>query len=163
MYRVKQFLWALTAYLTKQDKLFLEEYITEEERKLFYRMPVYEQKHCIKVARDVEELSRERGVYSKKLVVVALFHDIGKTYKPLNPINKSIMVLADKLTRGKIRKYTNIKKIRVYYEHGKLGEEILGSHGYDERFLYLVKEHHNNDLIEKDEELEILRICDNKN
>ncbi len=73
-------------------------------------------------------------------------HDIGKIYNSMNPIDKSIMVIMHKITNGKIKAYKKIKNVNVYYNHGDIGYNLLKKYGYDDRFLFLVKNHHNNNI-----------------
>jgi hypothetical protein len=61
-------------------------------------------------------------------------------YKRLNPIEKSIIVILDSVSKGRLKRFKNMKKIDVYYNHGDKGYTILKAHGnYSERFLYLIK------------------------
>ena len=162
LYRIKQFYWSITAKLDEEDLEFINKYLNREERKLFSLLIKYEQKHSIKVARDVIKECKEIGISSDRLLKVALLHDIGKIASRLTIVDKSAIVLFDRLTRGKLKKAKGIKKIEVYYNHGEKGSELLGTYGYDERFLYLIKNHHNSSIV-GDLELDILKKCDNNN
>jgi len=162
LYRIKQFYWCITAKLDDEDIKFVNKYLNEEERKLFSMLIEYEQKHSIKVTRDVIKECEKRNIESKELIKAALLHDIGKITNRLTIIDKSAIVLLDKFTKGKLKKAKGIKKIEVYYNHGEKGVKLLMPYGYDERLLYLIKNHHNN-LIAGDIELDILRKCDNNN
>lgn len=162
LYRIKQFYWSITARLNEEDVDFINKYLNEEEIKLFIMLVVYEQKHSIKVARDVIKECNQRGINPNMLMKAALLHDIGKITNRLNIVDKSAIVLLDKLTRGKLKKAKGIKKIEIYYNHGEKGVEVLKPYGYNDRLLYLIKNHHNN-LIVGDIELDILKKCDNNN
>jgi uncharacterized domain HDIG len=161
-YRVKQFYWAINSKIDKKDLEFLHGNLNKNELKLFYKLAVHEQKHSIKVAYDVEYVCKKNNIDCKLLLKAALLHDIGKAYKKLNLIDKSIMLLADNVTKGSIKKLSNIKKVNVYYNHGKIGREILKDCSCDEKLLYLIENHHNHNLI-GDIELDILRMCDDRN
>lgn len=158
LYRIKQFYWAVTSTISSGDRDFVKEYLNEDEIKLFAKLAVYEQKHCIKIAQDIKKICST----NERLIKAALLHDIGKVSRPLNLLEKSFVVVLDHLFRNKIKKYKNIKIIDSYYNHGENGYKILKGYGYDERLLYLVKNHHNNDII-GDKELNILKQYDNKN
>ena len=162
LYRIKQFYWSITVKLDEEDIAFIHQYLNEEERKLFSRLIEYEQKHSINVARDVIKECKESRIEANRLIKAALLHDIGKITNRLNVVDKSVIVLLDKFTRGKLKKAKGIKKIDIYYNHGAKGVEVLKPYGYDDRLLYLIKNHHNN-LITGDIELDILRKCDNNN
>jgi putative nucleotidyltransferase with HDIG domain len=144
-----------------EDINYIKRYLNESEYELFLRLSEQEQKHSVKVAMDVQRECRRLHISENDLIKTALLHDIGKIYIRLNAIDKSIMVLADKFTRGKIRKLKNSKKIRVYFDHGTIGCEMLKNSGLSDRVLYLIKNHHN-DIID-DEELDILKRCDSNN
>lgn len=158
LYRIKQFYWAVTSIISSIDKDFLKEYLNANEINLFAKLAVYEQKHSIRIAQDIKKICST----NERLIKVALLHDIGKINKSLNLLEKSLVVILDNLFKDKMKKYENIKIIDSYYNHGEHGYKILKGYGYDERFLYLVKNHHNNDII-GDKELNILKQYDNQN
>lgn len=165
LYRVKQFFWAVFSRINKEDKIYLKSYLDREEQELFSKLSVSEQKHCIRVAKEVEkrlEYNNQEDIdlERKQFIKVGLLHDIGKIEKKLNPIDKSILVILDKLARDKMRKKTHIKKIDVYYNHAEKGYVLLKDmNKYSDRFLYLVRNHHENDIID-DRTLEILKEAD---
>ena len=55
--------------------------------------------------------------HDKIQTIVALLHDVGKGEFGLNLVEKSVLVLLNNLTKGKIKKYDNIKQIDIYYNH----------------------------------------------
>ncbi len=162
LYRVKQFYLAMVSKLNDDDIDFIKLYLETYELQLFHQLPTYDQKHCINVARDVKSTCNQRNLQSKALIKVALLHDIGKIYNSMNPIDKSIMVIMHNITNGKIKSYKNIKNVNIYYNHGDIGYNLLRKYGYDDRFLFLVKNHHNNNILE-DIELDLLKECDDRN
>lgn len=163
LYRVKQFYWSITSRIDLDDTKLLDNYLEVRERQLFDKLSIYEQKHCINVTRDVIRMCKENNIDDDLLIKVSLLHDIGKTCKRLNPIEKSLIVIIDSVSKGKAKRFKNLKQIDVYYNHGDKGYKILKKFGnYSERFLYLVKNHHNNCII-GDIELNILRTCDSNN
>lgn len=161
LYRIKQFYWSIVSKLNDDDIDFLKMYLETYELQLFNQLPTHDQKHCINVARDVKSTCIQRKLQWKYLIKVALLHDIGKIYNSMNPIDKSIMVIMHNITKGKIKAYKKIKKVNVYYNHGDIGYNLLKKYGYDDRFLFLVKNHHNN--IIEDVELNLLKECDDRN
>ena len=162
LYRIKQFYRSMVAKINDKDIDFLKTHLTTCELQLFNKLLTYEQKHCINVARDVEITCDKKNLQPLFLLKVALLHDIGKINSNMNPIDKAIMVILHKVTNGKIRAYNEFKNVNMYYNHGEIGYNLLKQHGYDDRFLYLVKNHHNNNIID-DIELNILKECDDKN
>jgi putative nucleotidyltransferase with HDIG domain len=162
LYRVKQFYWSMVSKLNDEDIDFIKMYLETYELQLFHQLPTYDQKHCINVARDMKSTCNQRNLQSKNLIKVALLHDIGKIYNSMNPIDKSIMVIMHNITNGKIKVYNKIKNVNIYYNHGDIGYNLLRKYGYDDRFLFLVKNHHNDNIIE-DIELNLLKECDDRN
>ena len=151
-YRMRQFYEALTAKLTEEEQLFITKYLTKEEQALFKKLRVDSQKHSVKVAKLLKKEHMEL-MSKEQLIKLGLLHDIGKIYYPLNPVEKGIMVILNKLTKGKVKKLMQLKMVRAYYEHADLGYQLLKKSGkYSERFLQAVKEHHTvqpNDEITK--------------
>ena len=163
-HRIKQFYLCITDKMGSKDKAFVGKYLNDYEEKLFNKLSVKEQKHCVRVAYDVEEICKnnKENLDKSKLIKAALLHDIGKITFKLTIIDKSILVILDNLSKGRIKKFSNLKKIDTYYNHGEKGYDILKSKGYDESFLYLIKNHHNKNIV-SNKELNILRFCDDKN
>ena len=163
LYRVKQFYWSIVSKIDSKDKALINRYLNKDEKNIFNKLATYEQKHSINVAEAIIKCCEENNINNEALVKVALLHDIGKTYKKLNPIEKSLVVMLDSISKGKLKRYNRFKRIDVYYNHGDKGYNMLKNTGnYNERFLYLVKNHHSNFIV-GDKELDILRTCDSKN
>jgi uncharacterized domain HDIG len=166
-YRFKQFLWNLNFKLNNKEKLFIKQHLKEKDLNLFNRLSVSEKKHSIRVAIEVQsrydELKKinKLNVCKESMIVAALLHDIGKVYIRLNVIDKSILVILDKITKGKIKKYNNIKKIDIYYNHAQIGASLLKENNYDESIILLVENHHDN--LTQCAEVKLLNYCDNKN
>lgn len=167
MYRVKQFIWHLTSKWKSVDNELINKYLNEEEIKVFNKLNISEQHHSIRVCNDaLDKVNNENIKINKnKLAKAALLHDVGKTIETLNVIDKSIIVILDKLTNGDLRKYTNLKKIDVYYNHPKKGVKILENISkYDNEFLEAISKHHNKTkTLENNMYLKIIRECDDRN
>lgn len=165
LYRVKQFYWAVFAHLKEKHNAFINSILNNEELSLFKALSINEQLHCIRVTKDViNQLSilKDISIDRKELLIkAAMLHDVGKAKCPLNVMDKSILVLTDKLTNGKLKKYSKYRKIHIYYYHAEEGAKILESKGYDKRLIYLIRNHHNYNI--EDFDLNILRTSDNRN
>lgn len=164
LYRVKQFVWALISIFKEVDNELLDKYLREDEKLLFNKLKKSEKHHCIRVCNDCLLISKGMNLDTNKLARISLLHDIGKTEGSLNIIEKSILVIMNKLTGGYlINKCSKYKKIDLYYNHPKKGVDILKRIGiYDEEFLEAIENHHLEDVYDN-KYLSILKECDDKN
>ena len=160
LYRVKQFFKALTSKVTMDDRRFINSYLNEKERRLFFSMPGYEQTHSLRVARDVLESNRVSTDKHEILVKAALLHDIGKLSGGLNIITKSIMVLLDKAIPKIIRRFGKLKAVDTYYNHPERAFLYIKDEG--DYFSYLIRNHHNYS-IRGDDGLKLLQDADSRN
>lgn len=162
MYRIKQFYFNITANMDYKDKQFVKLHLNKVELNLFNKLSVGEQKHSVKVAYDILKYCDNMECNKERLVKLGLLHDIGKIYCKINVIEKSMLVILDKVISRKMKKINKSKKIYTFYNHGIIGYKILKNMNYDDKFLYAIKNHHTKDNYEN-EELKLLIFCDNKN
>lgn len=168
LHRITQFMWALTSSFKKVDYKYVGKYLTDGEKRIFNNMKKSDMQHCIRVAKNIE-CSLESNQYNikydeekvKELIRLGLLHDIGKSECKLNCVEKSIMVILNKLTRSKIKKFTKIRMVRSYYNHADKGAALLNELNttYSDEFISAVKNHHNKADI-KNNELAILKRAD---
>jgi putative nucleotidyltransferase with HDIG domain len=163
LYRVKQFIWALKAMRENIDVEYVNKYLNTNEKELFNKLKKTDKQHCIRVSKDVVKYSKLANISTHRVAKVALLHDIGKGYYGLNIIEKSVLVILNKVTKGKLKKYNNIKAIDSYYNHAKKGADLLKKFNkYDKEFLDSIRYHHSNKKI-SNKLLDIIRESDNKN
>ena len=160
MYRLKQFIWACIAPLKSIDYNLLNRYLTKKEKRLFKQLKISEQQHSIRVCNKALELKDNSYDIDKgKLAKIALLHDVGKGKCSLNIFEKSIIVVLDKVTKGKIEEVKN-KKIDIYYNHPHESVRMLKKiNKYDNEFLEAIENHHTKNRI-NNKYLEILIKCD---
>lgn len=149
--RVKQFYINVVDKMTEKDYDYIKEILNSKELELFMKLSKSEQKHSIRIAKDIEFSLDNKETYDEDilknrnvLIKSALLHDIGKITKRLNVIDKSIIVILNKLTKGKLKNIEKSKKIQCYYNHSRYGYEILKDEIKDEIILDIVKNHHND-------------------
>lgn len=158
-YRIKQFMWNITAKRNEEDYRWAINYLNRKEKDLFDRLSIGEQNHSIRVARLMDDETKNEP-RNEIYVKLGLLHDIGKSKYRLNVFKKVCMLFVHKLSKGKAKKYSNIKMIRGYYKHGEIGRTMLeGVDEYSLDFLEAVQNHHyielcDNELVKK------LRECD---
>lgn len=170
IYRVKQFIWAFTSIFKEIDKEYISRYLNDEEKLLFNKLKKSDKAHSIRVSKEnlnlLERDFNKGNLSEEDLAKVGLLHDIGKIDRPLNIFEKSIIVILDKITKGKLKKYNNIKLIGIYYNHSKRGVEILKNYNnniYSYEFLEAIEYHHMKNININNKILVILRESDNKN
>lgn len=160
LYRVKQFLWAATARVKDEDLTFIDSYLDEYEKSIFFMLPISTQVHCIKVAKEVLKECKNRGNTNRDIIKAAFLHDIGQVNMGLNGVTKSIMVIGNRIFPYFFKKLYPIKFVRAYYEHSEIALEVLKTES--EYVKFLVKNHHNYQIT-NDEGLTILQAIDSKN
>lgn len=160
IYRIKQFIWAITARLTKDDISFINSYLDNYERKLFFSLPLSIQVHSIKVARDVNNECLKRDIDNIFLIKAGLLHDIGQANMGMNIVTKSIVVILNRLFPEWTKRLSGIGFINAYFNHPEIALDYLGME--DEHIKYLIRNHHNYD-VEGDEMLKILQLADSRN
>ena len=167
LYRVKQFIWGFTSLFKDIDYTYITKFLNDKEIKIFNNLKHNDKHHCIRVCKDSIKMRNELDIDIDmyKLGRAALLHDVGKGVRHLSLIEKSTVVLLDKFTNGKIKKFNNIKQIDVYYNHPRIGKEILIKSGfeYDKELLDVVRYHHNTYVSKENKRLNIIKICDDKN
>ena len=167
MYRVKQFIWAVKSIFEKIDYNFVNKFLNEDERKLFNKLTKSDKHHSIRVSKEAIQILNEKSNYIDidvdRVAKASLLHDIGKIEGSLNIFEKSTMVILNKVTNGKLKRYEHIKQIDIYYNHPKKGRDLLEKLDiYDKEFLDSIRYHHeknNSDNIL----LEIIKESDDKN
>ena len=106
-YRIKQFIWGFTSLFKEVDYTYINKFLNEEEIKIFNNLKHNDKHHCIRVCKDSIKMRNDLNidVDMYKLGRAALLHDVGKGEKHLSLIEKSTVVLLDKFTKGKIKKF----------------------------------------------------------
>jgi hypothetical protein len=157
LYRIKQFFGGLVCKLDDDDIYLVKKYLNDYEIKLFYMLPRNEQVHSIKVAREVISESKCRGIDDNYLIKAAFLHDIGKIDSGLNIINKSILVILNKIMPKVLLKLIKLKTVNAYYNHPEIALVYLKNE--NEEIKYYILNHHNYDL-KQDEKLRIIQSAD---
>ncbi|MBO3443667.1 HD domain-containing protein [Clostridium sp. CCUG 7971] len=155
--RVKQFYMNVTDVMKNEDYNYVTEILNKEELSLFTKLLKSEQKHCVRIAKEIEYIIDNKEINNieiidnkERLKKAALLHDIGKTRKKLNVIDKSIIVILNNLTKGELIKLEKSKKIQCYYRHSEYSYEILKDMIDDKLILDVARNHHkdnNNDIV----------------
>ena len=163
IYRVKQFIWEITAVFRPVDEKIINKYLDKKEQQLFDKLKIAEKQHCIRVCTDALENYNEKNIDENKLAKIALLHDVGKTVRNLNVFDKSIIVILDKFTKGNLKKYEFNSKVDSYYNHPKKSVKLLKEiNDYDKEFLEAIEKHHYK-KVNSNIYLKIIKECDDNN
>ncbi|KAB3530446.1 HDIG domain-containing metalloprotein [Alkaliphilus serpentinus] len=155
LYRIKQVFYGLTAKMSGKDHEFVREYLTPNERALFYRLRVGEQVHSVKVAYGCYQ---EKPT-NRKLIKAALLHDVGKVESNLNIFNKVIVViLAKHPVRARLLPFFIKKALFYKNHHPKIAVEFLHQLRLDKDIIYLVENHHK---LSTNEDINLIQKYDN--
>ncbi|WP_350344201.1 HD domain-containing protein [Proteinivorax tanatarense] len=164
VYRVKQFFKSITAKTTEDEEMWVKKVLNGQQQKLFFSLPIYEQRHSIDVAKSIMKKAGQLNKDEYNLLIkAALLHDIGKVNTGLNPITKSIAVIYDCFnSRKKIP--SKPKFLQAYYLHPDLGVEFLQRDGdANKTLLFLISNHHQPIDKVSNELLKLLIECDEEN
>ena len=149
--RVKQFYINATDLMKNEDYDYVKRKLNNEEYKLFNKILKSEQKHSVRIAKKIEYIIDNNLIddidiiESKNLLIkAALLHDIGKSKQKVNIIEKSIIVILNKLTKGRLKKIQKSKKIQCYYNHSEYSYNLLKDIIEEDLILSIIKEHHKN-------------------
>lgn len=149
--RVKQFYINATDLMTNKDYEYVKIHLNNEEYDLFKKILKSEQKHSVRIAKEIEYIIENNLVddidiiQSKNLLIkTALLHDVGKSKQKVNIIEKSIIVILNKLTKGNLKNFKKSKKIQCYYNHSEYSYILLKDIIKDDLILSIIRNHHKN-------------------
>lgn len=163
-YRIFQFNKAILASIkgiTEEDIKFVKTYLNPDEVMIFNMMSSFDKLHCIRVARELEVYNYNEDIQLKnKLIKIALIHDVGKSILKYSIFDRILLVLIRNVYQNSTFKFC-WKKAEIYYNHARIGYDILKKYGFDEEILFVVRNHHNK--VENNKMVKILMRCDEKN
>lgn len=166
IYRIRQFLWGLESYFKKIDNKYIDIFLDENEKQLFNKLRHNEKHHSIRVCKDAISIAKfkRNNIDINRVGKAALLHDVGKGEYGLNLLEKSTLVILNKITRGKLKKFSHIRPIDIYYNHAEKGANILKEfRSYDKEFLDSIRYHHLKSKVTNNELLNIIKESDDKN
>lgn len=149
--RVKQFYINATDSMISKDYEYVKIHLNNEEYDLFKKILKSEQKHSVRIAKEIEYIIENNLVddidiiQSKNLLIkTALLHDVGKSKQKVNIIEKSIIVILNKLTKGNLKNLKKSKKVQCYYNHSEYSYILLKDIIKDDLILSIIRNHHRN-------------------
>jgi hypothetical protein len=141
----------------KTDPFDLEQVqviLSPELWELFMQMQPGEKDHAVTLYRRLVE----RGDTQPDLLRAALLHDVGKIRYCLNPLQRTLVVLAKKVMPGKARQWGNLspdkwkglpswrKAFVVAEQHPDWGAELAHDAGVSALTETLIREHHHPNM-----------------
>lgn len=142
--RVKQFLINISGIFKRLDEDYLVEHLDKGQMMLFLKLSKSDAQHSIRVAKEMEKLAPEelKDIYAG----IGLFHDIGKSRRPLSIFEKVALVLVHSVLKDELRKLVRFKAVESYLGHGRIGAEILEGRGifYDTPWVREVIRYHHD-------------------
>ncbi|MDI6732002.1 MAG: HD domain-containing protein [Candidatus Margulisbacteria bacterium] len=149
LYRMKQFCVAMFSVYLKRDEEFARNYLNIQEMALFNRLPGFEKKHSVRVARKMLKLAHGKAnLDERKLARIGLLHDIGKVVEHNSTVTKSFMVIVrfflpkvyDRLAdEGKYN--LKLRRFYIHKHHGAVGAELLAKIGENSNILTILRKH----------------------
>lgn len=142
IYRLRQFLRALEEQRAPVERGFVEAYLDERGRRLFYAMPPRDRVHAARTARLL--LHAEGS--DRDLVIAGLLHDVGKGEQQLWHragyvlLNATAPALLQRIARPGGDWRGAICRLR---DHARRGAEMARSLGYGENVYRLIARHHS--------------------
>lgn len=173
-FRLKQFYSALTSKINPQDKKFLSKHLNRPARRLFHTMDMPTQRHCLNVAYKCIALSKNQHLPDVELLIkAALLHDCGKQAGEVKTWHRVIMVITNSLLPALTLKLVQAgfaskrgSLARAFYidaNHAARGAEMLDKIGLGSVVVYLVLNHHEQNIPSPTPELIVLKKADNAN
>ena len=141
----KRFLGSLwSGAPSRRDASWAMQHLLAAERELWSMMSDSDQRHAIRVARQVAATLGSRA--TRPVLAAALLHDVGKTASGLGTFGRTAATLAGLLDRRRAQGWgvsTGVRRrIALYIDHPDLGADQLAQAGSDALTVAWAREHH---------------------
>ena len=166
--RIKQFIRAMGARITLDDRAFIGEHLNPAEQAVFYGMSVQDQFHCRRVAKDILALANGRNDIERCFLIrCALLHDTGRRWGDVSTWDKIAAVLLHYFFPEQTRAWakdgrgTRLENLRhalhVSACHPQRGVDLLRPIGVEPELLAVIGAHHNSPTVKDPPALTLLR------
>ncbi len=143
MYRIRQFLQALTAQVQPEERALVEKILTPSQSALFYSMPLHDRRHAL----DVLYTLRRQGYQALPLLRAALLHDVGKAGH-LHLWHRVAVVLLERFAPRMLQWLADDRPgswgypFFIHLNHPRLGAQQAEKVGCDKLTVELIRRHH---------------------
>lgn len=172
--RVKQVVAAVTAEITPEDRLFVNQYLNTKEQTLFWGMNLPDQRHVLNVAYTALQLTvNQENIDENLLITCALLHDVGKVKGDVSTMDKIMTVIGHKVSPlwaqkwGRLGRGNKLKNLRhafyIYFHHAQRSANMLQEIGTKPQVVDIVAKHHKTPADQDPLELVLLRKSDDLN
>jgi len=169
-YRVGQFLRSVFPHISTDERQLVTHFLPSALTDLFFNMSLSDQVHSLRVLQDL----LQDGQDDPDLLAAALLHDVGKSLHPLNPLQRVVVVLANRLApRWVIRmgQPAGVRGLRkamsTAVQHPRWGAELVSQHGGSARLVGLIRYHQEpanaSSLADLKPYITLLQRADNRN
>lgn len=160
--RVKRFFKGLKVKIYEDDLKLIEEYLEEEQKKLFFSMSLFDQRHCLDVAKTLLNSDKKP---CRTTIKLALLHDIGKQIKPFYLLERVLVVVIPRknleLSLFPVSSSPLKKPWQLKYNHPEYGANLAEKQNLDPYLVDLIRYHHH--YPPKTKEIEKFQWSDNLN
>ena len=159
-YRSRQFVTALRPRLAGEDRLFAAQHLSPSLQRLFFDMPLRDQRHSLDVARAL----LADGGADEALLQAALLHDAGKG--PLRLWHRVAFVMLQRLSPRLLAHLAPPggggwrAPFDRLLRHGELGAQLLEEAGASREAVRLVRYHEDGNA--QDARVARLRAADDR-
>ncbi len=169
-YRVGQFLRSVFPHISTGERQLVSRVLTPALTALFFNMSHADQVHSLRVLQDL----LQDGQDDPDLLAAALLHDVGKSLHPLNPLERALVVLANRIAPGWVIRMGQAdgvgglrKSFATAVHHPRWGSELVARHGGSARLAQLIRFHQEpaeaSSLADLEPSIVLLQQADNRN
>jgi putative nucleotidyltransferase with HDIG domain len=142
-YRVQQFYRSIFQGPPRDEAAIVEPHLPPELSTLFFQMSDADRAHSIRVLSDLHE----NGERDPDLLAAALLHDVGKCRSPINSIERTLAVLAERWMPSRVDAWSHgepvgwRKPFVVSRHHPSWGADMVQQAGGSETLAKLILAH----------------------
>lgn len=151
-YRFKQLYNAINPKIDEKEYKWLQSLLLPLELELFYRQALPEQRHALDVCYDLQKQknaieSRFGTKQYQNLLMAALFHDCGKSLRPINLFQRIYIVILghfpDQWQQALLKQQNFLgQTLFLWKEHPKWGKNLVFQVGMNKEIQAIIENHH---------------------